>query len=140
LASVHLVHGLGLHRLAVNEAILVHDLLQRVVLPAEQVITMSAVSGATELDQRGGQWHENYAALYLRIAKAPLEGLRAICGPVGRVVERSGVKDDLVHQLWDLYGMGSRAGSSRLKGATLRVGDVIHVVGRVEVDSVPAAV
>lgn len=71
------------------------------------------------------------------VAVAPVEGL-ASGGPVGLVVELAGVEHDLVHDLGDLDGVGGGASTAGLKGTGGRVGDVVLVVGRVGVLSVPA--
>lgn len=66
------------------------------------------------------------------IAERPDEGLRAVGRPVGPVVERARVPVRLVEDLGHGDGVGGRA------RVPVRVGHVALVVGRVQVDAVPA--
>ena len=45
---VHLLNGLRLHRLALNIALFIQDLLKRVILPPEYVIPMISISSAED--------------------------------------------------------------------------------------------
>ena len=112
--------ALRLERRAADVAVGVHGLLERIVLPPEHVI---GVVGVARL-----------------VTAGPDEGLAAVCGPVGLVVELGGVPDCLEHELGDLDGVSGWAGTAGLKGAGLGVCDVGSVVGGVEVLAVPAAV
>jgi hypothetical protein len=84
---------------------IVHGLLQRIVLPAEHVITVLAEASG--------------------VACAEDEGLRTVGGPIGFIVELRGVPDNLQlllallsacgamethlkHDLWDLHWMRGR--------------------------------
>ncbi len=72
--------GLGLEGAAgVARALGVHGALQGVALPAEEVITVQTEAGL--------------------VGHAPEEGLRAILGPLGLVVEARAVEHDFVHNL-----------------------------------------
>lgn len=76
------------------------------------------------------------------IPVAEIERLRPIRRPLGLVVERRRVPDDLVHELRDAHGVRGRAVAAQREEvgrAGRRVGDVLAVVGRVEVLAVPAA-
>jgi hypothetical protein len=48
-ALVHLVDRLRLHGLAVHIALLIQDLLKRVVFPSKDVITVISISGASKV-------------------------------------------------------------------------------------------
>jgi hypothetical protein len=116
-----LVHGggaLGLCAGAVDDTGRVENLLQRVALPAKDVVGVVAVA-------RG-------------VAKRPHERLAAVSGPVGLVVELARVPHGLEEHLRRAHGMAGRARAAALKRAVLRVRHVRHVVGRVEVHAVPA--
>lgn len=76
------------------------------------------------------------------VSRAQVEGLGSVLGPLRLVVELSGVPDHLVHQLGDADGVGRWARASEteeVRGAGRGVGDVVLVVGGVEVLSIPAA-
>lgn len=88
--------------------------------PAENIIAVVAVSG--------------------RVAVTPDEGLRAVLGPVGRVVEGPRVPDNLVEELRDLDWVRRRARPSVLERTARGVRDMRGVVGCVEVLAVPATV
>ena len=119
-ALVALCDGLRLELRAIDVAVCVHGLLQRVVLPPEHVVAVVAVAGA--------------------VAKAPHKRLLLrLLRPQRLVVELCRVPDDLEEELRDLDRVRRRARSVVLKRARRRVGDVRHVVGRVEVLAVPAA-
>lgn len=97
----------------------IHGLLERVILPAENVIGM--------VREPGG------------VATRPDERLVAV-GEVGRVdvVERSRIPDRLEQNLRQTNGVRGGARAAGLEGAALGVGDVVLVVGGVEVLAVPA--
>lgn len=59
----------------------IHRLLQTIILPPKDIISMLSQAS----------W----------ITGAENERLRAIRGPLGLVVEASGVPDNLEHELWD---------------------------------------
>lgn len=76
------------------------------------------------------------------VAGGQVERLGSICGPLRLVVELSGVPDDLVHELRDSDGVGGRARTSQAQEvgrAGRRVGDVVLVVGAVQVLAIPAS-
>ena len=74
------------------------------------------------------------------VAKTPHKGLTAVFGPISLVVEFTRVPDDFVDELAHAHGVGGWRGSAGLDAAVFRVGHVGHVVGGVEVYTVPAAV
>ena len=101
----------------VEVAAVVHGQLQRVVLPAEDVITVGG--GATAVH-------------------AVDEGVAAVRGEDALVHEGRRVPHELVHDLGQLDGVAGRA--STTAGSTITaVGDVALVVGAVEVLTIPAA-
>jgi hypothetical protein len=94
----------------------VHGFLERVSLPAEDVINVSSVA--------------------LAVASAPNKWLRAVHGPVGFVVELSCIPESLIGELEHANGMRSWARIGRGKDHCLsqyRTCDVFLVVGAVEV-------
>ena len=97
----------------------VHGLLERVVLPPEDVVGVVR-------EARG-------------VPARPHEGLFAV-GEVRRVdrVEAARVPDRLEEDLGQAHGMRRRAGTARLEGPALWVRDVVLVVRRVQVHAVPA--
>lgn len=101
----------------VEVAVLVHGLLERVTLPAEDVV---AVGGRTS-----GVHGVN-------------EGVAA--GPCALVKEGGYVPHDLVHDLGKLDGVRGRAATTASGAGTGGVVDVALVVGAVEVLAVPASV
>ena len=120
-ACVVLVGGLGCDTgggaVLVEVASLVHGLLERVALPAEDVITVSGSTAEVHgVDER----------------------VRAIGGEDALVHEVGDVPHDLVHDLGELDGMGRGAGTAAIGTSTTAVGDVAPVVGRVEVLAIPA--
>lgn len=74
------VRALGTHA-----ARSIHGLLERVALPAKDVVGMLAQAGV--------------------VACAEIKGLRAICRPVVGIIKGCRVPDHLVHQLRDAHGM-----------------------------------
>lgn len=72
------------------------------------------------------------------VAHGPVEGGRAVGGPVRHVVELARVEHDLVHDLRDLDRVRRRAGAAHLE-RSLRVSDVGLVVWGVQVRAIPAA-
>jgi len=122
-AGLHLVNRLREEAAALGAeaAALVHGLLERVVLPAEDVVTVLAEAGV--------------------VAHREIEGL-ARRRPERPVVELGCVPDHLVHELRDLDWVSRRAGAwsaEEVGRARVGVGDVVLVVGRVKVLAVPAA-
>jgi hypothetical protein len=85
-ASIHRLNALRLHARTANVALFVHDLLERIVFPAEDVITMVTVSGV--------------------ISERVDERLAAVFRPHGRIIERCGFVNHFVHDLRYAYGMG----------------------------------
>ena len=73
------------------------------------------------------------------ITKTPNEWLRAILGPVLRVVELSRVPVYFVEQLAHADRVASRARTSGLEGAALGIGHVGQMVWRVEVLAIPTS-
>jgi hypothetical protein len=103
---------------------LIHGLLQAIPLPAKHIVTMLSVARV--------------------VARGEVEGLRAVGGPVGLVVELPRVPHDLEHDLRNPDGMRGRAGAAGAgagegRGTVGWVGDVRFVVRAVEVLAVPAA-
>ena len=124
-ALLRLSDLLGLEVLAAgtHAAGSVHGLLEGVALPAEDVVGVLAETG--------------------RVAGGEDERLGTVGGPLGLVVEGGGVPDHLVHELGNADGVGGGAGTAQAEevgGTGGRVGDVVLVVGAVEVLAVPAAV
>ena len=122
LAGVHGANGLRLERSAVlagvEHAGRVHGALQRIALPAKEVVGVGAEAAS--------------------IAVAEDEGVAAIRGPV--IGELLGVPERLVGDLGHADGVRSRAGAAVLERLLDRVVHVRLVVGRVEVLAIPAAV
>lgn len=101
----------------------IHTLLELIILPAKDVISVLTVAGV--------------------VAVAEVEWLGSVRGPLALVVEGSGVPDNLVHELRNPDGVGGWAAASQAKEvgrAGSRVGNVRLVVWAVQVLSVPAAV
>lgn len=102
----------------------VHGALQRVALPAKDVVAVLAEARV--------------------VARAEHKRLRpAVLRPLGPVVELRRVPDHLVHELRDPHRVGCRAGAAQgqeVGWARDGVCDVVAVVGEVEVLAVPAAV
>lgn len=76
------------------------------------------------------------------ITVAEVEGVAAVSGPISLVVERRRIPDNLEHELGDLDGVGRRAsgaGREEVGGAGGGIGNMILMVGAVEVDAVPAS-
>lgn len=117
---------LELRTLGTHAARRVHGRLQRISLPAEDIVGV--------LTQAGG------------VAGAEDEWLLVIVlggWPQRLVVELGGVPDDLVHQLRDPDRVGRRAGSAQAQEggrSTDGVRDVVFVIGGVKILAVPAAV
>jgi hypothetical protein len=84
-ARIHLLHALRLHRFAVHKVLFVHDLLQRSILPAEQVIAVIRVPSL--------------------ITKRVNERLATVFGPERGVIEVFGLVNDFEHELRHAYGM-----------------------------------
>ena len=100
----------------------VHGRLERLVLPAENVIGVLAEAR--------------------RVTHREHEGLGAILGPLRLVVEAGSVPVDFVHELRDANGVSIRAVTAKAEesgGTVDRVRNVVLVVGGVEVFAVPAA-
>lgn len=121
-ALVHSRHGLALKWPAIltrlEHAARIHCLLQRVVFPAEEVVSMRAVS--------------------LVVIVAEEKGIRPILGP--HLVKLRRVPERLIRDLRHADGMRLGARPSRCKGFLGCVVHVILVVGRVDVLAVPASV
>jgi hypothetical protein len=121
LTRVHRTDRLTLQRLPVltglEHAFVVHGLLQRVVFPAKEVISMCTIALVVIVRQE--------------------ERVGAVLGP--HVVELRGIPERLVCDLWHADGMGSRAGFGISEGFVLRVVHVVLMVGGVDVFAVPAA-
>lgn len=112
---------LALQLRAVDIAVRIHRLLQRVILPPEDVIPVGPVTGGIPLAP-----HKWLLSGFLR--------------PEGFIVERGRVPDYFVEKLGDLDGMGGRAGAVGFECPGGRVGYVGCVIRGVEVFAVPAAV
>lgn len=122
-ALLGLVNGLRLHVLALgaHAARCIHTLLESIALPPEDVISVLAIAGV--------------------IAIAEVEGLGAIRGPLSLVVERSGVPDNLVHELRNTDGVTGWAVASQAQESSRaigRVGNVRPVIRAVKIFAVPA--
>ena len=102
----------------VEVAVVVHGLLERVALPAEDVVTVC--SGSANV-HRVHEW------------------VGAVGGPESLVGELPHVPHDLVHDLGKLDGVAGWAGAAAVGAGALAVGDVRLVVRGVEVLAVPAA-
>jgi hypothetical protein len=102
---IHLLHTLRLHRRALDKAFLVHDLLQRVVFPAKEVITVVCITRM--------------------VAKRIHKRLASILRPQRKIVECLGLVDDLKHDLRHAHGVRNWAGALGLKGAARGVGLVL---------------
>ena len=96
----------------------VHRLLERIILPAKNIISVGRKAGA--------------------VATGPDKWLAAICRPVFLLVEGRGIPDSLEQDLGDLDGMGGWTFAAGLEGASLGVGNMVSVVGGIQVDAVPA--
>lgn len=72
------------------------------------------------------------------VSKRPHERLAAVRGPIGLVVELARIPDDLEQDLRHALGVAGRTRPAALKGATLWICHVGHVVRGVQVHSVPA--
>lgn len=116
-APVRLGDALGLEAVAQQRG-RVHGALERVALPAEDVVGVGAVAGA--------------------VLVAPDERLRPVLGPEVAVVERPRVPHGLERHVWHADRVRGRAGPVRHEAAPARVVHVVLVVGRVEVLAVPA--
>jgi hypothetical protein len=102
----------------VQVAVIIHRLLERVALPAKDVVAMSSrASDVHRVDERVG----------------------AVGGPERLVGEFAYVPHDLVHDLGQLGGVGRWACAAAGGAGALAICDVRLVVGRVEVLAVPAA-
>jgi hypothetical protein len=100
----------------------IHALLEFIILPAKNVVTVLSETGV--------------------ITVAQIEGLGAVGRPKALVVERGSVPDDLVHELRNTNGVGGRAAASEAEEVRRARGRICHVslmVRRVEVLPVPTA-
>jgi hypothetical protein len=68
----------------------------------------------------------------------PDKRLAAVLRPEAAVIKLASIPDNLIEELGNPNGVRRWARSTALEGAARRVGDVAHVVLRVEVDAVPA--
>src|SRR3569833_3188932 len=107
-ALVLLRDGLGLERRAADVAVRVHHALQRIALPAEDVIGVAGVAGS--------------------VTGGPEDRLAAVLGPERLVVDAAGAPHGLVLVLGLLDGGGGRAGGAGLEGAVLGERHVVAVV------------
>jgi len=114
---VGLVDGLGLEA-GGGQAGLVHGALERITLPAKEVITVSAET--------------------LVVIEAPDERLRAISGPERLVVESGGVPHGLVGNLGHADGVSGWASTGVDEASLYGVVHMVLVVGAVEILAVPA--
>ena len=117
-ALVGLRNALSLEHAVAGIAVRVHSPLQRITLPAEDVVAVRAVSGEVTI--------------------APYERLAAVLGPEALVVEGSGVPDDLVEKLRNLDWVASRAGAVALESTAGGISNMRGVVCGVQVLAVPA--
>ena len=95
---------LGVRLRTVDHTWRVHQPLQRVSFPSKHIVSMVRVARC--------------------VAEAPCEGLAAVDGPVGFVVEFGGVPDDFEEDLRHTDGVRRWAGTLRLEGSGLRIGHV----------------
>lgn len=117
------VLGLEGGALGAHAARRVHGLLQGVALPAKDVVGVLPEPRV--------------------VARAEVEGLRAVRRPVVGVVERRRVPDHLVHELRDAHRVRRRAVPAQAeegRRTARRVRHVRLVVGAVQVLAVPASV
>ena len=139
-ALIHLGHGL-FSTWAVDVARSVHNLLKRVTLPTENVVTMVAIAGPNH-----SVWAElrSLWSWYLLVTITPDEGLRAVSGPVTFLVEWSGIPDGLQHKLRHSDGMRSRAfgfcsSSSDTSSTAFGICHMAPMIRRVKRFTIPAA-
>jgi hypothetical protein len=81
-------------------------------------------------------------AVAVVVTSGEIEGLLDTLGPGRLVVELGGVPDDLEHQLRDTDGVGGWAVAAEAEeggGPVDGVGDVVLVVGGIEVLAIPAS-
>lgn len=125
LALLSVVDGLVLEVLALGTEASrrIHTLLELIVLPAKDIVAVLTKASV--------------------VTVAEIEGLRAVGGPEALVVERSGIPDDLVHQLGNTDGVSRWAAASEAEeigGTGGRVSNVRLVVRGIEVLPIPAAI
>ena len=102
-----------------EEAIRIHDALQRIALPAKQIVGMSRIPGI--------------------VTCAPHERLTAVFRPEFRIVEHGRVPHGLVRHLRHAHWMRGRAGTCWLEAALGRVIHMRLMIGWIEVLAVPTA-
>lgn len=140
LARQGLLDRLGLeHGAAVSAAAGVERALQRVALPAKDVVAVLAVSGTGRKFSRTFQSKGTQFEGDSRVAHRVDQRL-AILGPQLRIVELARVPHDLVHELGQPDRVAGRAGARRLEAAAAGVRDMALVVRAVDVLAVPASV
>jgi len=78
-----------------------------------------------------------------RVTSAENEGLGAIRGPLGFVVEASGIPDNFEHELRDadwVCGGAAAAERKEVGGTSCWIGNVVLMIGGVKILAVPAAI
>lgn len=96
--------GAEVSALSAEAAGRIHGALQRVALPAKDVVAVLAETG--------------------RVARREDERLRAVGGPLVAVVELRSVPDNLVHELRDLDRVARRAGAAGAQEVGRAVGGI----------------
>jgi hypothetical protein len=118
-AFVHLREGLHLSHWTSDIAIGIHDLLEGVVLPTKDVVTV-----VTEAKSNGNV-SAGFSAMItkgiLLIAEAPDEGLRAVLGPERLIIKLRSIPYCLVHELWNCNWVRGWTRAMRLKSAISRI-------------------
>jgi len=142
-AGVVLGRGLGVETgsgaVLVEIAAVVHGLLERLILPTENVIAVCRGTAAGR-DQYTKSSSTTRVMRRLPNVHAVDEGLGAILGPLGLVGESRDVPHKLIHNLGKLDGVSRRAPAATGSTVSLSVGDVALVVGAVEVLAIPTTV
>jgi hypothetical protein len=108
--------------LSTHAARSIHTLLQLIIPPSENVISVLSVASV--------------------VTVAEVERLGSIGGPLGLVVEGRRVPHDFVHELGNadrVRGGAAAAEGEEIGGAGGWVGYVLTVIGAIEVFAVPAA-
>lgn len=140
-AFVSLLGSLRLHTGArISSASFVKRVLQGITLPSEQVVAVPGVASSiiTVSMSPSSNTITAESQRHSLVSHAVDERLGPICGPVGLVVELSGVPHDLVHDLRKLDRVACRAWARRLEGPAAGVCYVRLVVWAIDVHSIPA--
>ena len=120
LAFVHLRNGLHLSNRTSDVAIGIHDLLERVILPAKDVIAVVTES-ETNGSMLAGPHIIQSSKVILLIAVAPDKRLRAVLRPERLIIELRSIPYRLIHELWHSYWVRGWTWTVRLKGTISRI-------------------